>query len=315
MSEKMKISVQLLMQSSIEFWGEIFIQIGDGRVVKLTNQDPDFHEVLHRYASRGLEDVYVSKADFQLFIRGIKERSLANKLFDPQTVNYEDKMKQLNGCYNLLREQFTKLGVCEEAIELAKEVSVEVMALVGENPNLFKLLTQFKNKCNQAFLDSLFTSYITCAMIDQFPWKSTAIKEKTSLASIMCDILLDPEDLIEMKKEVTPDKLSEKIFKHPDDTVALLSRKSNIIARETLSIIEQHHERPEGKGYPRGLKHQSISPLSAIYIVASDFVELMNKNQFDYSKRDEILEILSERFKQGAYQKAFIALSELLNPS
>ena len=34
----------------------------------------------------------------------------------------------------------------------------------------------------------------------------------------------------------------------------------------------QHHERPDGSGYPRGLNATQISPLGALFIIAEDLV-------------------------------------------
>ena len=37
-------------------------------------------------------------------------------------------------------------------------------------------------------------------------------------------------------------------------------------------ILSQHHERPDGTGFPRGMAGKLISPLSALFIMAQDLV-------------------------------------------
>ena len=50
-------------------------------------------------------------------------------------------------------------------------------------------------------------------------------------------------------------------------------------------IIEQHHERPDGNGFPNGINFKRISVFSSIFIVAHDFVKyVMNNKQVDVSR-------------------------------
>ena len=64
----------------------------------------------------------------------------------------------------------------------------------------------------------------------------------------------------------------EKIKSHPGEAAKLISSGEHIFA-DVDAIIIQHHERPDKLGFPRGLGALSISPLSCIFILASEFVD------------------------------------------
>ena len=59
------------------------------------------------------------------------------------------------------------------------------------------------------------------------------------------------------------------IKKHPEIGREIL--KDIEFLRPGLSIVSDHHERPDGKGYPRGLKAEEISLLASIVAVADAF--------------------------------------------
>ncbi|MDD5512851.1 MAG: HD domain-containing protein, partial [Candidatus Omnitrophica bacterium] len=56
---------------------------------------------------------------------------------------------------------------------------------------------------------------------------------------------------------------------HPEIGEAIL-RPIDFI-RDGLEIVKQHHERPDGNGYPLGLKGSEISLLASITAVADTF--------------------------------------------
>ena len=92
---------------------------------------------------------------------------------------------------------------------------------------------------------------------------------------------------------------------------------SNIPMFEPLAeIIHSHHERYDGKGYPRGLKSDEIIPFARIMIVADAF-DAMTTNRIYKSKKtikealDELKELSTKQFHPEVIEKALIALSDV----
>jgi HD-GYP domain-containing protein (c-di-GMP phosphodiesterase class II) len=77
-----------------------------------------------------------------------------------------------------------------------------------------------------------------------------------------------PENILTKNSPLTPEEWS--VMKtHPEIGEAILQPIDFI--RDGLAIVKQHHERPDGNGYPLGLKGNEISLLASITAVADTF--------------------------------------------
>lgn len=86
-------------------------------------------------------------------------------------------------------------------------------------------------------------------------------------------------------------------------------------------IVYAHHERFDGKGYPRGLSGDDINPLSHIMIVADAF-DAMTTNRIYKPRKNvqeaiaELIELKSKQFHPKVVEHAAVALKDVkLNPN
>lgn len=68
-----------------------------------------------------------------------------------------------------------------------------------------------------------------------------------------------------------PGKLDEREWEEMRSHVQAGTRRASSLRREVCRIIAQHHERPDGKGYPRKLRGEEICLESRIVAVADAF--------------------------------------------
>lgn len=67
----------------------------------------------------------------------------------------------------------------------------------------------------------------------------------------------------------------EEIKQHPEYTLSILSKiKFSEGLKDVPHVASCHHERPDGKGYPRGLKGQEI-PIGALIIAVADVFDAL----------------------------------------
>ena len=67
------------------------------------------------------------------------------------------------------------------------------------------------------------------------------------------------------------------IKSHPTNGAALLSEIKEINPT-VLEIVEQHHERYDGNGYPKGIKGREINLLANTISMANRFIEVLEEN-------------------------------------
>lgn len=116
-------------------------------------------------------------------------------------------------------------------------------------------------------------------------------RRKLIIAAYMHDIgkvNISREVLISSRK--LNDEEWEKIKNHPTAGKNIIS---NIRGMENIGqIIEQHHERFDGKGYPYGLSGDQIEPLARILTLADSFDAMTNNRP--YQQKKSIPEALEE---------------------
>ncbi|HEX4948287.1 MAG TPA: HD domain-containing phosphohydrolase [Blastocatellia bacterium] len=86
----------------------------------------------------------------------------------------------------------------------------------------------------------------------------------------------------------------EEIKQHPEYTLSILSKiKFSEGLAEVPHVASCHHERPDGKGYPRGLKRHEI-PIGALIIAVADVFDALTvkRHYRDPMPLDEVLALL-----------------------
>ncbi len=112
-----------------------------------------------------------------------------------------------------------------------------------------------------------------------------------------------------------PGKLTEEEFtemrKHPDESEKILS-EAHQLTEEARVIATQHHERDDGRGYPKGLKGYDIHPYASICCLADVYDALTGKRSYKVGKTPELaLKIMVEEMSghfNGEMMSKFIEM-------
>ncbi len=118
------------------------------------------------------------------------------------------------------------------------------------------------------------------------------------VASMMHDIgkLMIPNEIIEKPGKLTPEEFDQ-VKAHSTYGDSLLSHGEGEIMAIARTIAYEHHERWDGKGYPRGLKGDEISIYAQIVSVADVYDALTSKRSYKeaWSPMDAKIEITRQR--------------------
>ena len=147
-------------------------------------------------------------------------------------------------------------------------------------------------------------------------WNSEATYHKLMLASFMHDINLSNNEMAacETVEEAVAIASSEEeltAFKKHPLKVADLVRQMSDIPADVDSIIMQHHELPNGDGFPRGLTSAYIAPLSGIFIVAHHMSKQILKRRTDFNLKAYVAE-MQERWPHSLFKKILSAAGGLI---
>ena len=208
----------------------------------------------------------------------------------------------------------------DDKAQILYSTSSSVMRSVFEDPTSPELISNVEPMVNnlETFLfqgSGAFTSLIKMVSHDYYTYThclnacfySMSIGKKLGLSksdrsalglgSILHDIgKVKVSPSIINKKGKLNDNEWVTIKQHPGWGVEVV--KDRNLSESTLAIIEQHHEKIDGSGYPKGLKEKEIHPLAQIVTVVDIFDALTTNRSYSTAKTYfEGLRFMSEKLR------------------
>lgn len=262
----------------------LFIKIGD-KFIKIFNEDDNTQVIdIKKYRDKGIEYLYLHRDtalwvisqiqnQIEVFLKSNNFKFILRGASDSPQKRFEQKILRIN----------EEVHIDKEFREAIDKTVVKVRGLVSKENAIAPLLNNLKNlREDEAFFGAKVNliSTISCALAQKLEWISKTTMDKLIYSAILCDITLAarPEllritgyaEFERRKSEFTADE--QKIYlSHPKDGGSLAKKYFSSAPPDTDSLIMQHHELPDGSGFPFGLKAERISPLAALFIVSNDF--------------------------------------------
>lgn len=307
-----KVKISHLIKFAASFAGVEVHVLLNGKFIKMNYSHDQFVDILRRLQQKELEEVHIRQEDCKRVLSEIQNSMSSKSFYDPKTTD-EQRMETAEQSVEVVKNLINQMGVDKQTVDILKSVNQKTINMLNESPSIFMFIKQFKKNCSEEFLRSVLTGYLTSLVIDKFPWKSIPVKEKAALASMLCDITLTKEDFQALREhELNGTPLDDRIKNHPFEVSKLLAQKKDIIPSETITIIEQHHELPDGTGYPASIELHRFNQLSSIFIVSQKFTEHLFRENFDYTKRVDIISRMKKTYQGRTFDKAMDALLQVV---
>jgi HD-GYP domain-containing protein (c-di-GMP phosphodiesterase class II) len=217
---------------------------------------------------------------------------------------YEDIIRQ----WNLLLDEIRKSK--RPGRELIDRIVNEIYAGVKDKKNeiVHFILSSDRNADDEAAND------VNCAVIAIIIGVNMKMVGHKILALATAALLHDvgmfriPEKILSKTEELTPQELSV-IKTHPVHSYTIIAKEIKY-AEEIAQIALYHHERWDGKGYPKALTGEDIPVASRIVSVADAYVAMIGERPYREQMigYDAIKNVISDNFKRfdPAVVKAFL---------
>lgn len=313
-----KIKVSLLEKVGV-LKGDIYIRLSDQKYVRLYKEGDafgpdDFRRITQE---KQLEVLYLKGSTVEEFVKKYTtqvEESLQSSKGAP---SLKDAIAVNEAVHETLQSMVTGMHLSKETQQLAKTQMRVMLRTVGKSPKL-KSFLQKLSKFNGEYLSthSMATGYLACAIAAQFEWGSEATFQKLTLAALLHDIALDNSKHAQIlfKPDLDGSSLNaedhERVLGH-SQRAAELVRTFNEVPPDVDVIILQHHEAPDGSGFPRGLRHSYISPLSSVFIVAHEIADRSVLQGVKYSFGEHLAELKAKYGSYSNYRKILDAITEV----
>lgn len=259
----------------------------NNKYIQYVKDDHDCFHDLKKIKNRGVEDVYLDIPSYQKYIANLKKEQEEAFFDDNMIGEYLHKKEKLE---NLL----DSLGFTKENLSLLKELNEESLKIINSARNL-KDFIKMHGELSHSIIKQQLISTICLSIVDKLS-NSEQVKKNISLALILCDLGLNESDFWDSFNYKKKDLLSGKILNHPKDIINKLPRDEQFQNSYILSFVKQHHEQPDGSGYPNRIDCSSIGLYPATYIISEYFVSLFLKKDLKLNEVKHIVREVNKKF-------------------
>jgi response regulator RpfG family c-di-GMP phosphodiesterase len=259
----------------------LYISLSAEKFVRILREGANLSEVdLDKYSTKGIHHLYVDNWKDGQFLSHYRTAILTEAARGEISLEEYDARLMFN--VEMLREFGNTLKAGDDLIEITKG-NVESAIKIFEKERSFQQMIERFNAMESLRYSAhcILLIHASCFLANKL---GTLIKKKhietLTLASMIHDITLN-DSLYDFKTRffhsdrvtgpIKENPEEHAIFRHPLNA-SELSKSFGMCQPELETIIIQHHEKADGTGFPNGTTSQKIHPLSALFIVAEDFV-------------------------------------------
>ena len=272
-------------------------------------------EFILKYKSRGLEKVWIHNNDLEAFKRYTKARTqegaILNTLMSSPAIPQELKKESAAEIAKVLLKTVAQATTVEEQTQVTQKLrktirdvldktAIHSESAISEILKLCEVDPDLEHAANVA------TYAVTFAMA--FGKIAPDLLADIALAALLHDIGLSQLPISTVSKpwkSLDPDTAKE-YTDHVRYSLNLIQEYSHTATDRVKLLIEQHHEKFDGSGYPNGLKGFKVNDISQLISMA-DIVDSFSSGRWDGQKRTlkDTLQILNTLEKYQTFPEYF----------
>ena len=300
---KLKVACEVASQKF-----DLYLKLSGTNFVKITNKGSEFQPAeADKLLSKGITEVHIKASESREFLK-VWEEHLKSKFVEEE--DPIDSNIMVMDCLEQAERIARAFGWSAESVLASQKVIREAVSTLNNNERLSALLRRkFSDKYNSYSQHVGLLCYITSMICSEL--KMDESREKLVMASLMHDLSIEETTyttINEWNKQArnlqdkTPEVVRYRLHPlHASQTAQTL----DVLPPDVDQIILQHHEAPDGSGYPRGLGAARIHYLAAVFIMAEDLVQFLDDGTALETSLKDFLTWGEERYQSGNFRKIF----------
>lgn len=298
---------------------DLYLKLSDSNFVKIIKKGESFlREDAARLHAKGIHQLHINTVDSFNFLR-VYEEYINLLLLAKEAPSVESMASLIHGL-EAVESVAKRLGWTPEVIENAKKNISIAIKVLSKNVEIARLLKEKLSKPTSPYSRHVgLHAYLSCAFADSLGWVGESAQLKLAMASMMHDLAVDDELYSNIKE--WNKKASNKYEKDPETIkyrlhpirASKLAQSLKMLPPDVDQIILQHHERPDGTGFPRSLANGRISPLASVFIVIEDLVEFIDDGENLETSFTDFITWGDNKYELGHFKKVYEAIRQKLN--
>ncbi|MBF0312766.1 MAG: HD domain-containing protein [Oligoflexia bacterium] len=250
---------------------DVFLKIHNKHIKFKEKNDTIPSEKFDALISKNLQFIYVAQEDSSQFlhwIEAVRAKRIA-ELVEILGVEYQEEVEAVEEIKERVYETFLAEELNQELVEKLQNNVTDFVSSVSEKETTIDFLTLLRME-NPSIADhSVNVANLSVYLAMVLGHDHQSVLENIYMGALFHDYgkAKIPRDILENRKS---NIYSQAINDHPLKGAERI-RNLYSIPMPVLTIIEQHHEQFNGKGFPRGLANKQIYELAQIVSIANTF--------------------------------------------
>ncbi|NNM51124.1 MAG: phosphohydrolase [Pseudomonadales bacterium] len=253
----------------------------------------------------------------RLYDRGLFHMSLAQTVSkrseQPQTD--DRRLNPFTELPVLLEDLETLLthvvGAQEDSARRLRQLASRILRMSHDDPDACLGLVHINTIEPSAYEQTLYHAILGSLIGQHLGWEEERLVSQV-MASLTANIALLPyQDKLNRSRNPLTEAQRAVLRKHPDLSSQALLR-AGISDPLTLAAVQQHHEHPDGSGYPQGLSGQVIVPEAQILALTERYTAMISQRA--YRARMPVNLALRELAHHAANPEIYVAFFAQLTP-
>ena len=285
---------------------DAFTEVSGDRFMKIISKnEPYSQHIIKQFASRNIRKLFIEKTDYICFLEESME-SAGNLMFQKDLSPIKIFQIQISSVM-LIHQCIRDIGVSKTVVKLTEKIINATTENINSFENFNDLIQMFPFEQKDITEKSALLLYVCEMIIKSLNWNSEITRKQLGLASIIHDCFIRNEELTNisnldsMEYKQLPVEMREEFRLHPVKAAELADQFLGFSNVEF--IIEEHHERPNGKGFPNKKKINRISNISCAFIMAVDFVNEMATRGISQESVEHTMSYLDKNYNIGFGKK------------
>ena len=289
-----------------------FTKIGDNKYVKFiseTDKNP-LDQFIH-FKQKNIKSVFIAKKDLSRYLLKAQD-FLVDKYSKSARIMNQVEIGDFSFEFSKVALDF--VGVTDQVYGEVNDQISKISADVAKNHDLGEMLEKASEAKSYLSSHCVMTAYISVFILQKMNLTEHSNIKKLIIASFFHDISLeDPRLAIRIHIPDDLDAKSKKVLlNHMELSCEFIETIVKVGEEDIFNIIKQHHERPDGRGFPKGLNYRTIQPLAAVFVMAHEVVRYFFESDFNLQGLKIALSKMGEEWKQGNFEKPFKVIYESL---
>ena len=271
----------------------LFMMRGKGKPVLYRGKNTQFTgEALDNLRRNNVDQLLVPAEDWEEYQKYLAE-NLSEMVDDPNVPTETKCEVAYEAASQVMEETLSEDFNAERFEEVTKKVFEPMTKVMLGSSDAVKKFVNLTSQDYTLYAKAVNMSILGMLMVRKFLGVNDS-KYLMDLGAgfLLCDIskMNWPDEISKRRGTLLPEEW-EIVKRHPLESLELV--KEVPLSKEARTIIEQHHERMDGTGYPKGLKGDEIHVLAKIASLADTFSAMNMKRPFaDHKKTFDALKII-----------------------